>query len=182
MSAERRTPPPLTHRERGLVDTLARARSLLVTVEGQYTGAFKRRLRDVVEVARILLAEAGGVDAVASVEICRHPAEPSTVAGPALLQVLEELDRAHLKFPTWPTDPLHALAVLGEEFGELTKDMLQLTYEPHKTTAAKVRGEAIQTAAMALRIVASLDDYVYRPSAQHRQPIAAILKVAGGEA
>lgn len=180
MSAARRTPPTLTHRERGLVDALGRARSLLATVEAQYTGEFQRRLRDVVELARILLAEAGGVDADASVAICRHPTEPTTVAGPALLQVLEELDRAHLKFPTWPTDPLHALAVLGEEFGELTKDMLQLTYEPHKTTAAKVRGEAIQTAAMALRVVASLDDYVYRPSAQHHQGVAAILAQPGG--
>lgn len=181
MSAARRVPPTLTHRERGLVDTLGRARSLLATVEGQYTGEFQRRLRDVVEVARILLAEAGGADADASVEICRPPNAPAIVAGPALLQVLEELDRAHLKFPTWPTDPLHALAVLGEEFGELTKDMLQLTYEPHKTTAAKARGEAIQTAAMALRVVASLDDYVYRPSAQHHQRVAAILTHAEGE-
>ena len=31
--------------------------------------------------------------------------------------IYEELDRAIAKFPTWPTDPLHALAVLGEEFG-----------------------------------------------------------------
>ncbi len=34
--------------------------------------------------------------------------------------VKAELTRATAKFPTWPTDPLHALAVLGEEFGELT--------------------------------------------------------------
>jgi hypothetical protein len=31
--------------------------------------------------------------------------------------VLAELDRATRKFPTWPTDPLHAVAVLGEEAG-----------------------------------------------------------------
>ena len=60
--------------------------------------------------------------------------------------VLSELRRAIVKFPTWPTDPLHALAVLGEEFGELTKAMLQLTYEPHKSSAEEVRKEALQTA------------------------------------
>jgi NTP pyrophosphatase (non-canonical NTP hydrolase) len=49
-------------------------------------------------------------------------------------QITAEVARATVKFPTWPTDPLHALAVLGEEYGELTKAMLQLTYEPHKTT------------------------------------------------
>ncbi len=42
-------------------------------------------------------------------------------------EVKAEIERAINKFPTWPTDPLHALAVLGEEYVELTKAMLQLT-------------------------------------------------------
>lgn len=84
-------------------------------------------------------------------------------------EALAEVRHAMQKFPTWPTDPLHALAVLGEEFGELTKGVLQLTYEPHKTDWAQVRREAIQTAAMALRMAASLTAYEYRPSAQHSQ-------------
>ncbi len=83
--------------------------------------------------------------------------------------VLAELERATKKFPTWPTDPLHALAVLGEEFGELTKAMLQLTYEPHKTSPEEVRMEAIQTAAMALRLLNSLDKYEYKRGEQHAQ-------------
>lgn len=87
-------------------------------------------------------------------------------------QVLAEVERATVKFPTWPTDPLHALAVLGEEFGELTKAMLQLTYEPHKTSKGEVRAEAIQTAAMALRLAMSLDVYEYKPAQQHSQASA----------
>ena len=83
--------------------------------------------------------------------------------------VIDELQKAVAKFPTWPTDPLHALAVLGEEFGELTKEMLQLTYEPHKTDREKIRTEALQTAAMALRLVASLNSYKYVPGKQHSQ-------------
>jgi len=86
-----------------------------------------------------------------------------------LTAVFGELERALAKFPTWPTDPLHALAVLGEEFGELTKDVLQMTYEPNKTSAENVRKEAIQTAAMALRFVDSLDAYIYKAGEQHRQ-------------
>lgn len=85
--------------------------------------------------------------------------------------VVEELSRAIAKFPTWPTDPLHALAVLGEEFGELTKEVLQLAYEPHKASRENLRKEALQTAAMALRFVASLDDYEYRPGQQHTQEL-----------
>ena len=42
--------------------------------------------------------------------------------GSALLTICAEVDRATEKFPLWPDDPLHALAVLGEEYGELTLD------------------------------------------------------------
>lgn len=87
----------------------------------------------------------------------------------ALNAVCEELEKAIAKFPTWPTDPLHALAVLGEEYGELNKAMLQLVYEPHKTSAEEVRMEAIQTAAMAIRLIASLETYTYVRAAQHKQ-------------
>lgn len=88
---------------------------------------------------------------------------------PVLDEVMAELDRATTKFPTWPTDPLHALAVLGEEYGELNKAMLQLTYEPHKSTAEDVRMEAIQTAAMAIRLAMSLNRYEYKRGEQHSQ-------------
>ncbi|MDN5849113.1 MAG: hypothetical protein L0H63_05665 [Nitrococcus sp.] len=85
-----------------------------------------------------------------------------------IAEIKAELDRGIAKFPRWPNDPLHALAVLGEEYGELTRAMVQLSYEPHKSSHAQVRAEAIQTAAMAIRLVLSLDYYTYAPSAQHR--------------
>lgn len=84
-------------------------------------------------------------------------------------EVKDELLRAVKKYPTWPTDPLHALAVLGEEYGELNKAMLQYTYEPYKESKKHVREEAIQTAAMAIRLIKSLDRYEYEPSEQHTQ-------------
>ncbi len=96
-----------------------------------------------------------------------------------ITEILEEVERATEKFPTWPTDPLHALAVLGEEYGELTKEMLQLVYEPHKTSKAKVREEAIQTAAMALRLAMSLDRYEYKRSDQHSQDATFSRRVSG---
>lgn len=88
---------------------------------------------------------------------------------PSVREILEEVGRATKKFPTWPSDPMHALAVLGEEFGELTKAMLHLTYEMHKAGDEDVREEAIQTAAMAIRLALSLDSYEYVGCRQHRQ-------------
>lgn len=87
----------------------------------------------------------------------------------AIAQALAEIDRAVSKFPTWPTDALHALAVLGEEYGELTKAVLQGVYEPHKNKPGDVRKEAIQTAAMALRFLASVGVYSTDPCPQHSQ-------------
>lgn len=74
------------------------------------------------------------------------------------------------------------MAAIGEEFGELTKDVLQLSYEPGKSNAEAVRAEAIQTAAMALRFVESLDSYIYKAGEQHRQDalVAAVEAYAGG--
>jgi NTP pyrophosphatase (non-canonical NTP hydrolase) len=98
--------------------------------------------------------------------MCRLASRPE----PSISQeIAVEMARAMQKFPTWPTDPLHALAVLGEEFGELTKAVLQETYEPHKQDRDAVRKEAIQTAAMALRFAMSLDRYRAEPCEQHRQ-------------
>jgi hypothetical protein len=83
--------------------------------------------------------------------------------------VMDEVGRATRKFPTWPTDPLHAVAVLGEEFGELTKAVLQTVYEPHKVQEGELRTEAVQTAAMALRFLTSMGRYEFAPCGQHVQ-------------
>ena len=83
--------------------------------------------------------------------------------------VTKELSTAIVKYPTWPTDPLHALSVLGEEYGELNKAILELTYEPHKTSKEHVKAEALQVAAMAVRLIMSLDKYEYKRSEQHTQ-------------
>lgn len=86
-------------------------------------------------------------------------------------EITEELDNAVGKFPQYPTDPLHALAILGEEYGELNKSVLQNTYEPHKTSLDEVRMEAIQTAAMAVRFILSLEKFKYEQSIQHNQEL-----------
>ncbi len=86
-----------------------------------------------------------------------------------LQEILKEVKRATELFPTWPTDPLHAKAVLDEEVGELEKAILETIYEPHKSNKDNVREEAIQSAAMAIRFLISLDRYDYSPSEQHTQ-------------
>lgn len=87
--------------------------------------------------------------------------------------VLAEVHRATAKFPKWPTDPIHAIGVVQEEAGELQKEVLQMCYEPHKSSKAAVKEEAVQLAAMALRFLLSLESYDYKPGAQHSQTGAA---------
>ena len=84
-------------------------------------------------------------------------------------EVVFELFKAQKLHPDWPDDPLHALAVLGEEFGELTQAVLQVAYDKDKATPEDVKKEAIQTAAMAIRFLLSIDVYYYQKSDQHDQ-------------
>ena len=85
---------------------------------------------------------------------------------------IAEWEKACAKFPQWPTDPFHALTVVGEEIGELNKALLQYVYEPHKcVTIDDIRAEAVQTAAMALRWIASIDRYEFKQGVQHDQPM-----------
>ena len=89
-------------------------------------------------------------------------------------RVVREVRRAMQKFPTWPRDPFHALAVASEEHGELAQALLQYTYEPSKgVTRDDVRNEAVQFAAMGLRFLLSVDRYLYTGSIQHEQQLEA---------
>lgn len=85
-----------------------------------------------------------------------------------LIEIKEELEKAIKKFPTQPIDPLHAVSVLGEEYGELVKEIVQYTYEPEKSSKESIKTEAIQTAAMAIRFILSLEEFEYKKSKQHK--------------
>lgn len=79
--------------------------------------------------------------------------------------VLAEVDAATAKWPGWPTDPTHAIAILQEELGEATRAVCQATYEGKGgETLEDARQEIVQTAAMCLRWLANFDNYVIRPS------------------
>lgn len=66
--------------------------------------------------------------------------------------VYEELIRATAKFPEFPVDMVHRSAIVAEEAGELVQASLDYAYGREKGPD-KIREEAIQTAAMAFRIL-----------------------------
>lgn len=82
----------------------------------------------------------------------------------AITAVFAELQRAEHKFPGFPTDPIHAVAVIAEELGELQQACLQWTYEDGDMAAIKKEG--VQTTAMALRFLFHLELLERRPSNQ----------------
>jgi hypothetical protein len=86
-----------------------------------------------------------------------------------IAEIEAEVTKATIKFPTWPTRIIDAQGVVAEEAGELAKACLQVVYEPHKETMEGVRMEAIQTAAMCIRFLASMDVYDISPAEQHTQ-------------
>lgn len=71
-----------------------------------------------------------------------------------VVEILRELERAAGKHPQWPTDPLHAVAIVGEESGELTRAVLNKVYEGGSNS--DVHKEAIHTAATCIRFIGGL--------------------------
>ncbi len=75
--------------------------------------------------------------------------------------VLKELRKAEEKFPGFPTDPVHAAAIVAEEAGELVQAALDHSYMREGSPMMK---EASHVAAMGIRFLLSLRDMERRPS------------------
>jgi len=75
----------------------------------------------------------------------------------ALDLIQEELISAKTKWPGWPTDPIHAAAILAEESGEVVKAALHYSYE--QGNLDELIKEAIQVGAMAIRIIENACKY-----------------------
>ncbi len=73
-----------------------------------------------------------------------------------LVDVCAELRRAEAKYPDWPTDLIHQVAIMQEESGEAIRAALNHVY--HGEPLADVRGELIQTAAMCLRCLKNMGE------------------------
>lgn len=69
--------------------------------------------------------------------------------------VLDELCRAETKYPDWPTDLIHQVAIMQEESGEAIRAALNHVY--HGEPIEDVRAELVQTAAMCLRCLKNLE-------------------------
>lgn len=69
-------------------------------------------------------------------------------------QILFELSKAETKHPAWPSDVIHAVAIMQEESGEAIRAAVQYVYEGGEL--AEVKKELIQTAAMCLRCLKNL--------------------------
>lgn len=68
-----------------------------------------------------------------------------------------EFMQAEIKFPGWPKDIVHGVAIIQEECGELVKACLDFFYG--RGTIEQVKKEMAQTGAMVLRFGLHLEDY-----------------------
>lgn len=78
----------------------------------------------------------------------------------ALNEILRELKRAIYTHPAWPTDPIHAAAIVSEEAGELIRASLHEVYDVNIATQSRMINEAVQTGATALRFIAHEEHYL----------------------
>ncbi len=73
-------------------------------------------------------------------------------------EVLKELKRAKKKHPAWPQHIAARAGIVCEEAGELMKAALEIKYHPGRNGGypeqkRRLRKEAIQTAATAIRLL-----------------------------
>lgn len=68
-----------------------------------------------------------------------------------IIATATEMDAAVQKHPEYPTDKVHAAAIVSEESGELVRACLQYTYE--KGRYYDMHREAIQTAGACFRFL-----------------------------
>lgn len=79
--------------------------------------------------------------------------KPETV----MKRIFEALAEAEAKFPGFPTDPVHAAAVVAEEAGELVQASLDYAY-CRSSTHDRMEKEAAHVGAMAIRFLLAVDD------------------------
>ncbi|WP_392433170.1 hypothetical protein ACF3VQ_01935 [Yersinia sp. HM-2024] len=95
--------------------------------------------------------------------VCEFTHKPDNVARylPLSTEIIDEVVRASAIHPQWPTDALHAVSILSEKSGDLTD--AAVNYHYHDGDLEAIRHEAIQTGAMALRVLLNINKYK-RPS------------------
>ena len=70
-------------------------------------------------------------------------------------EIFIELERAETLYPEWPTDPVHAVAVLAEECGEAVRAANDVRWQG--ADIAELKKELIQTGAMVFRCLLNLE-------------------------
>ena len=81
----------------------------------------------------------------------------------AVAAILAELKRAKQLHERFPHDPVHAVAIMAEEAGEAIQRSLDVTYAPGGMLyIQELEDELIQTAAMCVRCLINLHNFVPR--------------------
>jgi len=75
----------------------------------------------------------------------------------AIALIIDALDNAESKFPTWGTDPVHAGSVFAEEAGETVKAINEFYWSGGNQD--EIEKEAAQAGAMAVRVLMGIGKY-----------------------
>lgn len=79
-------------------------------------------------------------------------------------EIEKELEFANANHPGWPTDAVHASAILNEEAGKLTQACIDHEYNNASSSYdsmpfTRMRKKAVSTAAMAIRFLQGMNSY-----------------------
>lgn len=71
-----------------------------------------------------------------------------------LFEILNEIDRAEIKHPVWPTDNIKRVAIVNCEAGEALKEAVKIS--EGKGSLENLETELIQTAGTCIRMIKAM--------------------------
>lgn len=86
-------------------------------------------------------------------QIKYDPSSKAAAEFQIITEAMNELAAARRRYPTWPTDIVHATVIMVEESTEALKAANEVRWHHKNSSAATVREEVIQTIAMCLRLI-----------------------------
>jgi len=70
--------------------------------------------------------------------------------------IINEVNRAEAKHPNWPNDTVYGMAIIGEEYGEATREAVKIEMNEDDASLENLKSELVHTAATCIRMLKNL--------------------------
>lgn len=118
-------------------------------------------MKEIIQKAIILLMKHADEDFVSKKEALKagkdlHNLMVITDKWESINDIIKEVNRAENKHPNWPNDTVYGMAIIGEEYGEATREAVKIEMNEQDADLSNLKMELIQTEATCIKMLNSL--------------------------